>query len=136
MPIDRAELLRQVLDAFNKGDVDCFVALLDPDVEWHPFLAANVEGDTEAFRGHQGVRAWLRTTQQLFSEVDAEAADFRELGPYLVALGRLRGRFRDSGAEVTAQVGWVIEVGDDDTVVRGWAFPSHAEALRVAEQAE
>jgi hypothetical protein len=44
------------LDAFNRRDLDAFLSLCDPDVEFISYLA-RVEGG-EPYRGYDGVRSW------------------------------------------------------------------------------
>jgi ketosteroid isomerase-like protein len=68
----------------------------------------------------------------MFSEVHAEVTEIRDLGDRVVGLGEIRARGRESGVEVATQVGWFLEVRDG-MMRRGWAFTSHAEALKAAE---
>ena len=49
------EKARQAYAAIGRGDIDAFLALIDPDVEFRS-LIGEMEGGT--YRGHEGVREW------------------------------------------------------------------------------
>jgi hypothetical protein len=123
-------LAQEAIDAYNRRDADAFTAIWLPTCEWHPFFTARVEGDP-GYHGHNGLRAWFEDVDEMFSETHGELDDVRDVGGHLVALGHLTARGRGSGAEVTSEVAWVLEV-EDDMVRRGWAYDSHEEALRAA----
>jgi len=54
MSRENIERFHQVIDAFNWRDLDAYLALMDPDVEFVPYERA-VEGGC-AYHGHTGVR--------------------------------------------------------------------------------
>jgi ketosteroid isomerase-like protein len=54
MSQENVELVRQVVDATNRGDADAFVAALSPDVEWEDNLFGTEGGRT--YRGAAEVR--------------------------------------------------------------------------------
>jgi hypothetical protein len=58
MSQENVELVRRAVDAFNRRDLDAFVALTDDDVEVIPRSAA-LEG-RDHYHGHDGVRRWLK----------------------------------------------------------------------------
>jgi ketosteroid isomerase-like protein len=130
---DYRALLERGLDAYNRRDPDGFVAMWVPDCEWHPYLTARVEGDP-GYHGHNGLRAWFEDVDEMFSEVHVELDEIREIGDRVVALGQMEARGRGSGAEVTSEIGWVFEV-KGRLCRRGWAYTTHDEALRAAENA-
>jgi ketosteroid isomerase-like protein len=127
------ELLEQLRDSYNDRDPDAFAAAWNPDCEWHPFLTARVEGDP-GYHGHNGIRAWFEDVDEMFTEIDVELEQFREVGDRLLVLGQMKAKGRGSGAEVTSEVGWVVEPRGE-RFQRGWAYMSHQEAERAAEEA-
>ncbi len=127
------DLLEQLRDSYNDRDPDAFAAAWNPDCEWHPFLTARVEGDP-GYHGHNGIRAWFEDVDEMFSEIDVELEQFREVGDRLLVLGQMKATGRGSGAQVTSEVGWVVEPRGD-RFQRGWAYMSHQEAERAAEEA-
>jgi ketosteroid isomerase-like protein len=125
------EQLEQLRDSFNSRDSNGFAAVWHPTCEWHPFLTARVEGDL-GYHGHNGIRAWFEDTDEMFSDVRVDLDQFREVRGRLVVLGRMTAISRGSGAEVSSEVGWVIEPRGEK-LQRGWAYTTHAEAERDAE---
>ena len=76
MAADIAATTRQAYDALNRGDIDAFVALLDPEVEFSS-LVAEAEGTT--FRGPEGVRAWLDQVVGSLGGIRFEPVEIRAL---------------------------------------------------------
>ena len=66
MSQENIEAPQRVFDAFNRGDVDAFLACLDPGVEFRP-LPLELEGGGP-YRGHDGVRTWLEGQFQVFPD--------------------------------------------------------------------
>jgi ketosteroid isomerase-like protein len=127
------ELLERARDAFNDRDPDAWVAVWSPDCEWHPFLTARDEGDP-GYHGPNGVRAWFEDVDEMFTDMHVELETFRQVGDRLLVLGEMTAKNRISGEAVSTDVAWVIEPRGD-TLQRGWAYPSHADAQRAAEEA-
>jgi ketosteroid isomerase-like protein len=129
---DNQALLEQLRDAYNNRDADTWIAVWNPDAEWHPFLTAREEGDP-GYHGHNGLRAWFEDVAEILEESRVELDQFRQVGDRLLVLGRMTAR-RRGGEEVETEVAWVIEPKGDG-FQRGWAYPSHEEAERAAKAA-
>ena len=60
------ELVRAIIAALNRGDVDGMLARMDPDFEWTPLEASPV---ARVYRGHEQVRRyvedWITTFEGL-----------------------------------------------------------------------
>jgi ketosteroid isomerase-like protein len=130
---DPQALLEQLRDAYNRRDPDAWVTVWNPDCEWHPFLTARVEGDP-GYHGHNGMRAWFEDVDEMFEEMQVELEQYRQVGDRLLVLGRMTARGRGSGAQVSTEVGWVVEPKGEH-FQRGWAYTSHEEAERAAREA-
>ena len=52
-----SEVVKECFARFSERDLKRFLALIHPEVSWHPANAA-LEG-REPYRGHAGVRSWL-----------------------------------------------------------------------------
>jgi ketosteroid isomerase-like protein len=130
---DYDALLEQLRDSYNRRDADAWVGIWNPDCEWHPFLTARVEGDP-GYHGHNGMRAWFEDIDEMFEEMQVEIDEYRKVGDRLLVLGRMTAKGRGSGAEVSTEVGWVVEP-KGELFQRGWAYTSHAEAERAAAEA-
>jgi ketosteroid isomerase-like protein len=128
---DYRKMFEDLREAYNARDPERWVALCTPDCEWHPFLTARVEGDP-GYHGHNGMRAWFEDVDEMFSAMHAEIDDYQEVGGRLLVFGRMTAIGRGSGAEVSSEVAWLMEL-KDGLLKRGWAYNSHQEAEREAE---
>jgi ketosteroid isomerase-like protein len=131
---DYQALLEQLRDSYNRRDPEAWVAVWNPDCEWHPFLTARVEGDP-GYHGHNGMRAWFEDVDEMFEESQVELEQYRQVGDRLLVLGRMTARDRVNGAEVSNEVAWVVEPRGE-RFQRGWAYTSHEEAERAAREAD
>jgi ketosteroid isomerase-like protein len=128
---DYREPLEQLRDAYNRRDLDAWVAVWNPDCEWHPYLTAREEGDP-GYHGHNGMRAWFEDVAEMLEDSQVELDQFRQIGDRVLVLGRMTARRRGAGDEVESEVGWVIEP-KGDRFQRGWAYTSHEDAERAAQ---
>ena len=122
--------LAQLRDSYNTRDPEAFAAVWSTDCEWHPFLTARVEGDP-GYHGHNGIRAWFEDVDEMFSEIQVELGESRQVGDRLLVLGQMTATGRGSGAPVSSEVGWIVEPRGD-VFHRGWAYTSHSEAEQAA----
>jgi ketosteroid isomerase-like protein len=125
--------LERSRDAYNARDPDAWIAVWSPDCEWHPFLTAREEGDP-GYHGPNGIRAWFEDVDEMFSEMHVELETYREVGDRILVLGEMNAIKKATGERVTRDVAWVVEPRRDQ-LGRGWAYPSHEEAQRAAEEA-
>ena len=134
MPEQNVELHRRVVAAFNGRDIDAMLACLDPNVEYHPLLSA--VGMT-VYHGHDGIRSWFGQLDDAWEELRSEPEAYFDLGEQTLLFYVLRGRGRQSRAEVAmpgAQVcRWRAGLG---VYVRQYAHRGDAlEDLGVPEEA-
>jgi ketosteroid isomerase-like protein len=90
---------------------------------------------TRVYRGHEGVRAWLRDREDSFVESRIDYSEVRALGERVVAIGRLRARGAESRAEIESPVGWVVEF-KNGIVIHAKAYLDHREALEATGLSE
>jgi ketosteroid isomerase-like protein len=128
---DADKLIAELRDSYNARDPERWVALCTQDCEWHPFLTARVEGDP-GYHGHNGMRAWFEDVDEMFSQTHADIDDVREVGGRILALGHMKATGRGSGAEVSSEAAWLVELKGDQ-LKRGWAYNSRQEAESEAE---
>jgi ketosteroid isomerase-like protein len=96
MSQENVELFRRSLDAFNRGEVEAWLATIHPDVTFAP-IRASVEG---AYRGHAGVRRFFDENRETFESFHLTYTDIRDLGDgRLLVIGTLHLRARGSGIE-------------------------------------
>jgi ketosteroid isomerase-like protein len=95
MSQENVELLRRSVIAFNRRDLDAYLALMDDDVEGIPRAVAMEGGDY--YHGHDGVRRWWKDLFDVFPDFTVEAVEVRDLGDSTLAA--LRGLGRGAGSE-------------------------------------
>jgi ketosteroid isomerase-like protein len=132
MSQENVDAFMRGVDAYNRRDIDPLLETSHPKAEWYPFTA-QVEGD-EAYHGHEGIRQWWANVDAAFEEFEASIDEVRDLGDSVLALGRLRARFR-SGVTLDTEIGWLTRYRDG-LAVWGRAYQSHAEALEAAGLSE
>src|SRR5919106_227807 len=98
MSQENVELHRRGNDAFNRRDLDAFLALADTDIESSAVLSA-VEGGTP-YHGHDGARRFWRDIFDAFPDLRVEVEEIRDLGDTTFASARLVGHGAGSEAAV------------------------------------
>ena len=101
------EVFRRAFDAINRRDAEALLSELDPEVEWHGAILIAMGGDRAVYRGHEGVREWLRDVYETLSEFHADYPEIWDLGDRTVAIGVVRGRGTASDAEIESPHGTV-----------------------------
>jgi ketosteroid isomerase-like protein len=129
MSQENVEQYRRLAEAFEKRDLEAFLAFFAPDADFAPRSAA-VHGGSP-FRGHDGIRSWWDSMFSVFSEYAAEIDEVRDLGDVTFGRARLLGRGMGSGVAVE-QAQWHVAEWRDGVVVHWRTFPSEAEALEAA----
>jgi ketosteroid isomerase-like protein len=113
--------------AMNRRDVEALLSELDPEVEWRGAVLMAMGGRRTVYRGHAGVREWLRDLYETLSKFQAEYAEIRDLGDRTVAIGHVRGRGRGSGAEIGSPHGTVVEFKNGKGIrIRTYLDPKEA----------
>jgi uncharacterized protein len=135
MSQENVEVVRRTADAYNRGDIDAVLEDVDPEIEWHPLLPGLLGGEATVYRGHEGVRQVVRELDEAFTELEAEHSEVRDLGEQVIAIGRFRGRGRESGANTETAIVWLVEFKNGKAVrVREYLDPK--EALEAAGLSE
>jgi ketosteroid isomerase-like protein len=136
MSQENVEAFKRAIDAFNRRDVEALLDELDPEVEWHPGIAAALlGGEATVYRGHDGIREWLRDVSDAFAELRVELSEIVDRDDRIVAIGRFRARGRKSGADTESPAAYLVEVtATKARVVRIYLDP--AEALAAASLRE
>jgi uncharacterized protein len=131
MTAENVEIVRALLEEWNRGDVDALVDRATEDFEWHPALVESVEG--EAFRGHDGFREFLADWTSTWESWELEAEELRDLGDQVLVLTQVRAKGRGSGLELDQPFAHLFELRDG-LVCRGQTFFDRGEALALAKQ--
>ena len=123
------EQYHQVAAAFERRDLDAFLAFFDSDAEFTPRSAALHGGSP--YRGHDGIRSWWEGMFSVFSDYGAEIDEVQDLGDVTLGRARIRGHGMGSGAPME-QKQWHVVEWRGGKVARWRTLRSKAEALEAA----
>jgi ketosteroid isomerase-like protein len=99
MPVG-VDLVRGIIDALNRGDVDGMLARMHPDFEWRPLEASPV---ARVYRGQVQVRRYVEDWLGTFESLRLDLEESTEVGDYVVAVVRGHGRGRASGVQLDSR---------------------------------
>src|SRR5436190_1759344 len=109
MPEERVELTRRLVELFNRRDVEGLKEITVADAEIVPMRAA-LEGTV--YRGPTAVEEFFAASDESWEELRMYVDEVSAHGGRVLAIGRLRGRARETGMEVDSPMGWVVTFGE------------------------
>jgi SnoaL-like domain len=127
MSQENVELYRRGIEAFNRRDLDGFLALAHPNVVGVSRILA-IEGGP--YRGHDGVRAWWKGLLDVFPDFFIEILWVRDGGQVTVA--GLSNRALGEGSAALEDFVWQTAEWRDARVVRWEMHRSERDALQAA----
>jgi ketosteroid isomerase-like protein len=121
---------RELVEAVNRRDLDAFLALVRPDVEWDD--SEGWPGIRGVYRGPDGVRDWWDRFLEVWDSVAVEVEEAQE-GPEGRVLLQVSGAFRGESSGVQTEVrAWEVLWVVDGKVARRQLSWTREEALEVA----
>ena len=125
MPAEEQRIVRESVEAWNRGDVEGVLSYLDPEVELVP-IRSLLEGGS--YRGHDGMRRYAGDIGAEWERMHLEIEEMRDVGDGVLIFGRFQAVGK-SGVEFDAPAAWLTTVRDGK-VVRMQAFSNREDALR------
>jgi SnoaL-like domain len=128
MSQENVERYRQGIDAFNRRDLDAFLALADPGVIGVSRVLA-IEGGT--YEGHDGARKWWTDLLEVFPDFEIGIVWVRDAGNLTVSelCNRAHGEGRATPLE---EIVWQVSEWRDGLVVRWQMYATEQEAVEAA----
>jgi ketosteroid isomerase-like protein len=125
------EIVERGFEAFNAEGIDGILPLIHPDFEatTPPDLAT--EPDT--YRGHEGVRRWFSSFDEVMDEIRWDARGFREAGDLVLVEFTLRARGRTTGLDFGQEAVMVWQLRDGKAI-RLYLYPTLEQAVAAVEQ--
>jgi uncharacterized protein len=96
VPAEDVQRLREVYDAFDRGDAEAFVGLLAHDIEWRVPEVLPWGG---VRHGHDGVRTYLELLGEHVDGGWGAPEEFLDVGGRVIVLGRFSGTARATGRD-------------------------------------
>jgi ketosteroid isomerase-like protein len=119
------ELVREIIDALNRGDVDAMLARMHPDFEWKPIEASPV---ARVCRGHEEVRTYIEDWHATFEGLRLELEDPTEVGERVIAVVHGHARGRASGLALDNRF-WQLWTVRDGAAIAMEEYSTREEAL-------
>jgi ketosteroid isomerase-like protein len=129
MSEEKVEVVRQLVQAFNRRDLAAMTPVFDPGIEWKPGGPAAVERDV--YRGREQISNGFVATWETWEMFHLEQSEVRDLGDSIVWLGRSQMRGGASHVELNQEFA-VHFLVRDGKVVRMEGFLDWEEALEAA----
>jgi SnoaL-like protein len=128
MSQENVELYRQGIDAFNRRDLDAFLALADPGVVG---ISRVLQIEGASYEGHEGTREWWNSLLGVFPDFTIEVLSVRDAGDRTVA--ELRNRAQGEGGPASLEeLVWQVSEWRDGLVVRWQMFDTERDAFEAA----
>jgi ketosteroid isomerase-like protein len=126
MSRENVDVVLRAFDAWNRGDVDAWLALVHVDIEWVSEIASEVEGSEAVYRGHTELRRFWDEFHSVW-DLTIDVSTTRDLGDTVVTLGRIRTRGEASGIDLERPVAFVSELESSlIRTLRAYQDQSHA----------
>jgi uncharacterized protein len=126
---DNVEVVRQLVQAFNRRDLAAMTQSFDSDVEWAPGGPAAVERGI--YRGRDEVASGFAATWETWELFHLEESEVRDLGDSILWLGRSQLRGGASHVELDQEFAVLFELRGGK-IVRLRGFPAWQQALEAA----
>ena len=133
MSQENVEVVRQMLDSFNRGDVAAVIGKFDKNCELHepPEMPDRL---ALGFRGHNGIRDWMANLREV-GGIEFEPISFTTSGDVVLSELTARGRGQASGVPFEWTTFAVVQLRDAK-IVGVDSFLSRVEALDAAGLSE
>jgi len=130
MSQENVETVRQIVEAFNRGDFGAALERAHPNLEWQTLDAFP---DAGTYRGPEGVRKFFRTWVETFEGFRVHLEDCVALDENRVlATARVSGQGVESGVEVESPTFVQLVEFRNGLAIRARMFQTEAEALEAA----
>jgi ketosteroid isomerase-like protein len=101
------QLLTHLEQLFNDRDLDAYLELLDPDVEWH---VSREDPDATVHHGRDEVRAYLIGWIGAVADLRIEIEEAQDLGDRVATTLRFHGHGTGSGVPFDERIGFVFSL--------------------------
>jgi ketosteroid isomerase-like protein len=135
MSQENVEIVRDVFEAFERGDVEGILRRCDENVE----ITQDAElfdllGASQRQHGHDGVLKAFAIWPEQWNDFSIEVSAITDVGAFVMVETVNRGRGKDSGVDVEMPFTFLFSIRDG-TITEWRIFMRRDEALRTVEQA-
>jgi ketosteroid isomerase-like protein len=105
---ENVDLLRGMFAAWDRADVDAYVASFHPDAEFVSDVVGRVEGGANIYHGRASLRRYWEEHRATF-DLSFDISAYRDLGDTVIAFGHVTASGRSSGVSVESPIAYVAE---------------------------
>ena len=107
MSEENIELVRLAYDLFNRRDIEAFLDLADPEIEWHDHAAF----DTGPVRGREAVRAFIETGLEPWEAFRRDPEEIIDVdNGRVLSVFRARAKGKASGIELDVRAADLVTI--------------------------
>jgi ketosteroid isomerase-like protein len=123
----------EAVEAYRRGDVEVFLAFLDPEVD---IFSTPELANPGRFAGRDGFVTWSSAWLDAWETFEIEPEGYLPVGHHHVLIPvRQRGKGKGSGVEVEMRTCYMVEI-HDDLATRFHLYPDREKALEAARAGE
>ncbi len=104
------EIVREVFEAWNRGDLERIHEYLSPEWEWHP--ARLFPGTDAVYCGKEGFTRFWKTFREPWASIRIELERVEDIGDRVLVLFTFYGKGKGSGVDVRTEYANVITFRD------------------------
>jgi ketosteroid isomerase-like protein len=123
--VDDIELIRAVLTAANRGDIDVVTALVHDD--FLGIVPPSMSAEPDSYAGPAGVQRYFDLFHDTVDRLQISVHTIEDAGDWLVATGTFAGTGRASGLPLALETNMGVQIRDGK-LYRMEAFPTLDEA--------
>lgn len=128
---ENLEIVQRGFEAFNERGVEGILPFIHPEFE--ATTPPNLASEPDTYRGHDGIRRWFDSFDEVMDQIRWDANDFQQVGDRVVVEFTLRARGKTTGLDFgqDAVMVWSLR---DGRAIRVELFESMDEALRAVRE--
>lgn len=128
---ENVDFIERGFEAFNERGVDGILPFIHPEFE--ATTPPNLASEPDTYRGHDGIRRWFDSFDEVMDGIRWDAHDFQQAGDKVVVEFTLRARGKTTGLHFgqDAVMVWSMR---DGKAIRVELFESLDDALRAAQE--
>ena len=121
--MDKVALIQEGMRRWREGDEQGMLELFHPDVEvW----ATDETLNSGTYQGREGMQRWYRQWNEAWDSIEYDPLEFIEVSESLLVVP-IRITATARGAQVSQEMAWLFEVGDEDLCMR-WELHADKDA--------
>lgn len=134
MSRENVEVIRRLMDAFNRVDAEAARDLWATDAEWRPAYTGGGLLEGAVYRGPEGITEFIELQAETWESIVAEAVGIQDLGDQVLIEVQLKAVGRSGGVPVD-RITWNVFTVREGKAAGGRVYSSKREAYDAVDLA-